>query len=197
MKQQQQKLTLTATQHKLDPSGSKSNGAASSNVPYTIVATKTSASLELRETIEHLAQCLFDFLRQGLRVSVEASISVPQANSTSPPTSPVLPRSPLPDSSSLNVTYAQYAQLWVLIEHTMNWNFALEVEKAKADAFDLPKEAYLAMFQEINRYASSANQTYLIDSGINTSQLRRKHHFRVLLMSLKFKFQLFLINLLK
>jgi hypothetical protein len=52
------------------------------------------------------------------------------------------------------------------------------------------------MFQEINRYSNNTNQTYLIDSGVNTSQLRRKHHFMVLLKSLKFKFQLFIINLL-
>jgi len=73
----------------------------------------------------------------------------------------------------------------------------LQPQLAQQHVFSLPKESYVNMFQEINRYANTINQKYLIDSGgVSTSQLRRKHHFMVMLMSLKYKFQLFITNLL-
>ncbi len=73
----------------------------------------------------------------------------------------------------------------------------LQPQLSQQHIFSLPKESYVNMFQEINRYANTINQKYLIDSGgVSTSQLRRKHHFMVMLMSLKYKFQLFITNLL-
>jgi hypothetical protein len=73
----------------------------------------------------------------------------------------------------------------------------LQPQLTQQHIFSLPKESYVNMFQEINRYANTINQKYLIDSGgVSTSQLRRKHHFMVMLMSLKYKFQLFITNLL-
>ena len=68
----------------------------------------------------------------------------------------------------------------------------LQPQLAQQHVFSLPKESYVNMFQEINRYANTINQKYLIDSGgVSMSQLRRKHHFMVMLLSLKFKFQFF------
>ena len=168
--------------------------------PGDCVEPSGSLANELRDTIEHLAQYLFEFLKQGLKpTSLETAAATnthPNISSSifkSPPTSPSVERQPLSDSTSLTLTYSQYTQLWNLIEHSMNANLNTQSQQS----FQLPKEAYLNMFQEINNYANNTNQTYLIDSGINTSQLRRKHHFMVMLKSLKFKFQLFIINLLK
>ena len=80
---------------------------------------------------------------------------------------------------------------------TANVPLLLQPQLSQQHIFSLPKESYVNMFQEINRYANTINQKYLIDSGgVSTSQLRRKHHFMVMLMSLKFKFQLFVTNLL-
>jgi hypothetical protein len=205
---QQQQQRLAHAKHRLDtpPTSSPSSSTSSSS----------SSPIELKETIERLAQFLFEFLKQGLKPVSADSIVIPGVT----PLSPQQPcDSPSPahkqkvvESNTLSTTYAQYAQVWDLIEHTMNHNLAQsslqtsharvpllqpQLQMQQPHIFYLPKEAYLNMFQEINRYANSANQTYLIDSGINTSQLRRKHHFMVMLMSLKFKFQLFIINLLK
>jgi len=173
----------------------------------------TIVSIELKDTIEKLAQYLFEFLKQGLKpVSYEtlaSNLSSNNINNNSATMSPSLVERALPDSSTLTLVYSQYTQLWNLIEYTINVNLtgtssnssssSLSLLSSSADQnlFNLPKEAYLNMFQDINSYSNNTNQTYLIDSGINTSQLRRKHHFMVNLMSLKFKFQLFIINLLK
>lgn len=160
---------------------------------------------DMRNTVEQLSQHLFEFLKQGLR-TVDTSQSMTASNLTqTPPTSPITnsintPPQALPDSSSLTLIYSQYTQLWNLIETTITLNINNSPKHQSShqqSPFHLPKEAYVNMFQEINNYASSTNQTYLIDSGINTSQLRKKHHFMVMLKSMKFKFQLFVVNLLK
>ncbi len=127
------------------------------------------------------------------------------SNVLSPPNSPARERVITnPDSTSLTLVYSQYTQIWNLIESTISMNITSQSPvKGQTNtpvgqtSFYLPKEVYVNMFQEINNYANNTNQTYLIDSGINTSQLRRKHHFMVMLKSLKFKFQLFIVNLLK
>jgi len=161
--------------------------------------TSLSVSNEFRDTVEKLSQYLFDFLKQGLRSAALDSINMTNSNALSPPNSPITN----PDSTSLALVYSQYTQLWNLIESTISMNITSQSPvKGQTTAtgqsmFHLPKEAYVNMFQEINNYANNTNQTYLIDSGINTSQLRRKHHFMVMLKSLKFKFQLFIVNLLK
>lgn len=175
-------------------------------------STDNTVSIELRDTIERLAQYLFEFLKQGLKpatfdqlAQANLSSSSIKTHTTSSPTitTPAMSPAPveraLPDSSSLTLIYSQYTQLWNLIEHTISMNLAATTQQSELtfQCFKLPKEAYLNMYQEINSYSNNTNHTYLIDSGINTSQLRRKHHFMVNLMSLKFKFQLFIINLLK
>jgi hypothetical protein len=176
--------------------------------PSVLDMTTNNMSIELRDTIEHLCQYLFEFLKQGLKTINSESMTNGNAQISSsmfksPPTSPSNER-PISDSTILTLTYSQYTQVWNLIEYTMNVNLNMQTQHKNqqqyvklGQLFQLPKEAYLNMFQEINNYANNTNQTYLIDSGINTSQLRRKHHFMVMLKSLKFKFQLFIINLLK
>ncbi len=155
----------------------------------------TIVSIELKDTIEKLAQYLFEFLKQGLKpVSYEtlaSNLSSNNINNNSATMSPSLVERALPDSSTLTLVYSQYTQLWNLIEYTINVNLtgtssnssssSLSLLSSSADQnlFNLPKEAYLNMFQDINSYSNNTNQTYLIDSGINTSQLRRKHHFMV------------------
>lgn len=159
---------------------------------------------DMRNTVEQLSQHLFEFLKQGLKTG-DTSQSMTTSNLTqTPPTSPITNSITTPqalsDSSSLTLIYSQYTQLWNLIETTITLNINNSPKHKSShqqSLFHLPKEAYVNMFQEINNYASSTNQTYLIDSGINTSQLRKKHHFMVMLKSMKFKFQLFVVNLLK
>ena len=181
-----------ATSALLTPSSSSSTLNQTSII--AINPADSTVSIELKDTIEKLSQYLFEFLKQGLKpVSFETLSSNLTSSSHKTPVSPSLVERALPDSSTLTLAYSQYTQLWNLIEHTISINIAEE----QNEIFKLPKEAYLNMFQEINSYSNNTNQTYLIDSGINTSQLRRKHHFMVNLMSLKFKFQLFIINLLK
>jgi hypothetical protein len=176
----------------LRPSSSSSTLNQTSII--AINPSDSTVSIELKDTIEKLSQFLFEFLKQGLKpVSFETLSSNLTSSSHKTPVSPSLVERALPDSSSLTLAYSQYTQLWNLIENSININLA----EQQNEIFKLPKEAYLNMFQEINSYSNNTNQTYLIDSGINTSQLRRKHHFMVNLMSLKFKFQLFIINLLK
>jgi hypothetical protein len=201
----------------LSPSSSSTTlNQASILATTTLISPDTTSpptivSIELKDTIEKLAQYLFEFLKQGLKpVSYETLASNLSSNNNNSATmSPSLVERALPDSSTLTLVYSQYTQLWNLIEYTINVNLtgvssnssssSLSLLSSSADQnlFNLPKEAYLNMFQDINSYSNNTNQTYLIDSGINTSQLRRKHHFMVNLMSLKFKFQLFIINLLK
>ena len=202
----------------LSPSSSSTTLNQASILATTTLASPdttsppTIVSIELKDTIEKLAQYLFEFLKQGLKpVSYEtlASNLSSNNNNSAATMSPSLVERALPDSSTLTLVYSQYTQLWNLIEYTINVNLtgissnssssSLSLLSSSADQnlFNLPKEAYLNMFQDINSYSNNTNQTYLIDSGINTSQLRRKHHFMVNLMSLKFKFQLFIINLLK
>lgn len=204
----------------LSPSSSSTTlNQASILATTTLISPDTTSpptivSIELKDTIEKLAQYLFKFLKQGLKpVSYETLASNLSSNNNnnnnSATMSPSLVERALPDSSTLTLVYSQYTQLWNLIEYTINVNLtgvssnssssSLSLLSSSADQnlFNLPKEAYLNMFQDINSYSNNTNQTYLIDSGINTSQLRRKHHFMVNLMSLKFKFQLFIINLLK
>lgn len=204
----------------LSPSSSSTTlNQASILATTTLISPDTTSpptivSIELKDTIEKLAQYLFEFLKQGLKpVSYETLASNLSSNNNnnnnSATMSPSLVERALPDSSTLTLVYSQYTQLWNLIEYTINVNLtgvssnssssSLSLLSSSADQnlFNLPKEAYLNMFQDINSYSNNTNQTYLIDSGINTSQLRRKHHFMVNLMSLKFKFQLFIINLLK
>lgn len=161
--------------------------------------TAMNVSVELRDTVEQLSQYLFEFLKQGLRaVSVDSTQShnMSGSNLISPPTSPG--EWPISDSTSLTHSFSQYTQIWNIIEHTISTNLSYSQQnKRQPYLFNLPKEAYINMFQEINNYANNTNQTYLIDSGINTSQLRRKHHLMVMLKGLKFKYQLFIVNLLK
>jgi hypothetical protein len=191
-------------------SSSSSSTTASSSHPHV---TKSKNTNEFKEAIERLCQYVFDFLKQGLKpAQIESNIFIPP-----PPPPPPLPpgaatsttTTTTTESNTLSLLYAQYTSLWNLIEQTMNHNLAhsplqrltsnsstFQPQLSQQHVFSLPKESYVNMFQEINRYASTVNQKYLIDSGINTSQLRRKHHFMVLLMSLKYKFQLFISNLL-
>lgn len=219
IKEQQQKLIYLASEskaqlkskdinenpnglaHLLTPSSSSSSSSTTLNQTSIIATTNSNdniVSIELKDTIERLAQFLFEFLKQGLKPASFESLQSNLSNSTIKTMSPTLVERALPDSSSLTLTYSQYTQLWNLIEYTINLAISTEQQNDSSfQLFKLPKEAYINMFQEINNYASNTNQTYLIDSGINTSQLRRKHHFMVNLMSLKFKFQLFIINLLK
>ena len=104
------------------------------------------------------------------------------------------------ESISLTSQFAQHAQIWHMCEHTLNDNIVQYAQQSKMLplVFFLPKQAYKSMREDIGKHESSTNQTYLIDSnGNNTSQLRRKHHFIVFLKSLKFKFQLFVVYLLR
>jgi hypothetical protein len=175
---------------------------------------------EVRDAVEKLSHCLFEFLRTGFK-PMDASTSSPTATTTGTATtanvamlksimneSPMLrAKSPQPTAApidstnnSLTQTFSQYLQLWNLVEFTINLNIVQseKMSKQQAGLFNLSKEVYLTLFQEINKYEHVINQTYLIDtSSINTSQLRRKHYFMVVLMSLKVKFQLFVVNLLK
>ncbi len=198
---------LTAVEVSQQQQQQKNENTLSIN-PSILDLTTNNVSNELRESIEHLSQYLFEFLKQGLKPATLDSINQNISSSIfkSPPTSPTTIErngSLLSDSTILTLSYSQYTQLWNLIEYTMNVNLNAQSQQKQQQSqrishqFKLPKEAYLNMFQEINNYANNTNQTYLIDSGINTSQLRRKHHFMVMLKSLKFKFQLFVINLLK
>lgn len=104
------------------------------------------------------------------------------------------------ESNHLAVAYSQYTQMWMLIEQTISSNLSGNINHSAR--FNLPKDALVTMFQEINRHSMTTNQTYLIDmntpsNSAQQSQLRRKHHCMVMLMGLKFKFQLFVVNLLK
>ena len=201
IKQHQQKLAILAEQrNELQQSPAKVNTVIINSLETkTLDMTTMTVSIELRDTIEHLSQHLFEFLKQDLRLEDTMSNS----SFLSPPNSPAgLNDRPISDSTSLTLIYSQYSQVWNLIEATINVNISQQQSPKHQPkhfdlAFHLPKEAYVNMFQEINNYANNTNQTYLIDSGINTSQLRRKHHFMVMLKSLKFKFQLFIVNLLK
>lgn len=162
------------------------------------------SSIEMKESIERLATYLFDFLRQNIKPA-SSDCLLPTSNlfksTIDSPLLNVKKPNQLAESNTLTQTFSQYTQIWNLIECTMNVNLEQQRQptgeyQATKCIFTLPKEAYLTMFQEINKFASSTNQTYLIDNSINTSQLRRKHHFMVMLMSLKFKFQLFIVYLL-
>ncbi len=185
------------------------NGSITSNMTQTsstitsnLITDKSLINDNLmgfKETIDRLSQIIFEFLKQGLKpLSLDLILnSISQNHSLnmqkkSPPESPISFFQQQIESNSLTITFSQYSQIWNLIEHTMNLNFLNENNQY----LFLPKDAYLAMFQEINRYANNINHTYLIDSRTNTSQLRRKHHFMVLLIGLKYKFQLFLMYLL-
>ncbi len=224
IKQQQQKLKMSLkpgqndsfrTENQILSGSSSENTSTSLNGSTTSNATHTSSTItsnlttnksynsnveiiEFKEIIDRLSQIIFEFTKQGLKpISLDLILySISQSNSQnssikSPPESPISFCQQQIDSNSLTTTFSQYTQIWNLIEHTMNLNFLNE-----NNILFLPKDAYLAMFQEINRYASNINHTYLIDSRANTSQLRRKHHFMVLLIGLKYKFQLFLMYLL-
>lgn len=200
IKQHQQRLAILAQQKReLQQSPSKVNTVIINSLEAkTLDMTALNVSVEFRDTIERLSQYLFDFLKQGLRtVPLDNHPNMTNSNTMSPPTSPIHERPITSDSTSLSLTYSQYTQAWNLIEATISLNIGSEMQGANSQLFHLPKEAYVNMFQEINNYANNTNQTYLIDSGINTSQLRRKHHFMVMLKSMKFKFQLFIVNLLK
>lgn len=227
IKQLQQKMLLAAQQKydntaqgftsSSSSSSSTSGNSSTSNHQQQIRLLSTinspnniTSNNELKETIERLSQYLFEFLKQGLKpTSTDTTVSPTGPKSPTVVDSPSasINRQQLLESNTLSLTYSQYTQLWNLIESTMNYNLSQNEQQPQQQqqqsqpqsdkSFKLPKEAYLNMFQEINRYANNTNQTYLIDSGINTSQLRRKHHFMVMLMSLKFKFQLFIVNLLK
>ena len=207
IKQNQQKLT-TLVQQKIQLQGSpvKLNNFIVNELEVKgMEAAESNASTDLRNAVEQLSQNLFEFLKQGLK-AVDTSQTMITSNLQTPPISPMNANTtsmerpqPITDSSSLTIIYSQYTQLWNLIETTINLNIN-NSPKHQANSphlFYLPKEAYVNMFQEINNYANSTNQTYLIDSGINTSQLRKKHHFMVKLKSMKYKFQLFIVILLK
>lgn len=207
IKQNQQKLT-TLVQQKIQLQGSpvKVNNFIVNELEVKgMEAAESNASTDLRNAVEQLSQNLFEFLKQGLK-AVDTSQTMITSNLQTPPISPMNANTtsmerpqPITDSSSLTIIYSQYTQLWNLIETTINLNIN-NSPKHQANSphlFYLPKEAYVNMFQEINNYANSTNQTYLIDSGINTSQLRKKHHFMVKLKSMKYKFQLFIVILLK
>jgi hypothetical protein len=207
IKQNQQKLT-TLVQQKIQLQGSpvKLNNFIVNELEVKgMEAAESNASTDLRNAVEQLSQNLFEFLKQGLK-AVDTSQTMITSNLQTPPISPMNGNTasmerpqPITDSSSLTIIYSQYTQLWNLIETTINLNIN-KSPKHQANSphlFYLPKEAYVNMFQEINNYANSTNQTYLIDSGINTSQLRKKHHFMVKLKSMKYKFQLFIVILLK
>lgn len=204
IKQHQQKLAIISQQKReLQQTPLKVNTAIISSLENkTLEMSALNVSIELRDTIDHLSQYLFEFLKQGLRsesLDTSQNHNMSASNLASPPTSPTNDKpTGISDSSSLSITYSQYNQIWNLIESTINSNISLQSPKHQnaAHSFHLPKEAYVNMFQEINNYANNTNQTYLIDSGINTSQLRRKHHFMVMLKGLKFKYQLFIVNLL-
>lgn len=216
--------TSTSSGNSSATSSSTSSSSASStsqtiatlNKPTATATTANSSNIlvEFKETIDRLSQYLFEFLKHGLKpiptdvilnsTNNPMNNSIQNTNFTniagaavkSPPSSPVsvCRQQQVLESNTLTTTFSQYTQIWNLVEHTMNLNF---INEDINQIFSLPKDAYLAMFQEINRYANSINHTYLIDSGgVNTSQLRRKHHFMVLLIGLKFKFQLFVVNLL-
>lgn len=200
-------------------SSSCSNSTSSVNSPQS--SSSSALNESLRESVERLCQFLFDFLKQGMKPlspeSLHQSTNLLRSSTTVAAESPIMSVNKLAESNILAVTFSQYTQLWNLIEQTINLNLTLiqnfnsaaqsaasstsngsNASLSKLGSFNLPKEAYLNMFQEINRYSNTTNQTYLIDnSSVNTSQLRRKHHFMVMLMSLKFKFQLFIVNLLK
>jgi len=207
IKQNQQKLT-TLVQQKIQLQGSpvKVNNFIVNELEVKgMEAAESNASTDLRNAVEQLSQNLFEFLKQGLK-AVDTSQTMITSNLQTPPISPMNANTTsterpqlITDSSSLTIIYSQYTQLWNLIETTINLNIN-NSPKHQANSphlFYLPKEAYVNMFQEINNYANSTNQTYLIDSGINTSQLRKKHHFMVKLKSMKYKFQLFIVILLK
>lgn len=201
-------------QSKFDPTSCSSTTSStslsansSSTSTCSSIVSPLNTSVETKESIEKLASYLFDFLKQNLKPSTNDCL-LPTSNIfKSTIDSPLLnlkKPNQLAESNTLTQTFSQYTQLWNLIECTMNANLELQRQPNKTESpapnkclFFLPKEVYLVMFQEINKFASNTNQTYLIDNSINTSQLRRKHHFMVMLMSLKFKFQLFIIYLLK
>lgn len=208
LKTHQEKQTKFDPTHCSSTTSSASFSANSSSTSTcSSITSPLNTSLETKESIEKLAGYLFDFLKQNLKPPspdcllptsniFKSTIDSPLLNLKKP--------NQLTESNTLTQTFSQYTQLWNLIECTMNANLELQRQPVKTTEspiskcwFFLPKEAYLTMFQEINKFASSTNQTYLIDNSINTSQLRRKHHFMVMLMSLKFKFQLFVIYLLK
>lgn len=224
VKQQQDKLKLVSKSARNDNSkyenqplsGSSSantstslNGSITSNITQTsstitsnLISNRSSNNnidiVEFKDIIDRLSQAIFEFLKQGLKpISLDLilnSISQnqsPNISIKSPSESPISFCQQQIESNSLTTTFSQYTQIWNLIENTMNMNFLNE-----NNLVFLPKDAYLAMFQEINRYANNINHTYLIDSRANTSQLRRKHHLMVLLIGLKYKFQLFLMYLL-
>jgi hypothetical protein len=214
IKQIQQKMSVVENIN--TPPGSALNStSASNNSSLTVSATlnNTSMPAEMREGIERLAQCLFEFLKTSLK-SMESSSSPNMAMLKSIANeSPLLrtkaqhhlaTNAPTTDSTSLTHTFSQYLQLWNLVEFTINLNIVQNEknspvsDSSSSTAFNLSKDVYLSLFQEINKYEHAINQTYLIDtSSINTSQLRRKHYFMVVLISLKVKFQLFVVNLLK
>ncbi|RNA41186.1 hypothetical protein BpHYR1_036769 [Brachionus plicatilis] len=180
-------------QAKFDPthcSSTTSSASFSANSSSTSTCSSITGplntSLETKESIEKLAGYLFDFLKQSLKPP-STDCLLPTSNIfKSTIDSPLLSlKKPnqLAESNTLTQTFSQYTQMWNLIECTMNANLELQRQPIKSEGpapkcyFFLPKEAYLTMFQEINKFASSTNQTYLIDNSINTSQLRRKHHF--------------------
>ena len=176
-------------------------------------------SVDIKVKIERLSLNLFDFLKQGLKpVSLDAMATGPTNEMSSAPNVPVT--KPY-ESSNLTAQCTQYTQLWNLIENVINANLTQEALNTTSSSsssstsssfknnnanrrarpatkapFHLPKEVYLTMFQEINRYAKTISQTFLIDSD-SASQLRRKHNYMVMLKTLKYKFQLFVLNLLK
>ncbi|CAF0867022.1 unnamed protein product [Brachionus calyciflorus] len=207
LKTQQEKLG-TKFDSSTTSSTSFSGNSSSTSTCSSITSPLNSSSCEMKESIERLAGYLFDILKQSIKPPsgdcllptsnlFKSTIESPLLNLKKP--------NQLADSNTLTQNFSQYTQVWNLIECTMNANLELQRQPLGVGEnlnvinkcfFNLPKEAYLTMFQEINKFASSTNQTYLIDNSINTSQLRRKHHFMVMLMSLKFKFQLFIVYLL-
>ena len=177
---------------------------------------QSSASVDIKVKIERLSLNLFDFLKQGLK-----SVPLDAIATTEMPSAPNVMVAKPYESSNLTLQCTQYTQLWNLIENVINANLTQEALNTTSSSssssasssinnnsnnrrtrpttkapFHLPKEIYLTMFQEINRYAKTISQTFLIDSD-SASQLRRKHNYMVMLKTLKYKFQLFILNLLK
>lgn len=155
---------------------------------------------ELKEGVEKLSQCLFEFMKTNMK-PIDSNQSTSMLKSMANE-SPLLRQKNLTDSATLSSTFSQYLQLWNLVEFTINLNIVQSERRGSTDSneanksFHLSKDVYVNLFQEINKYEHTINQTYLIDNS-STSLLRRKHYFMVVLMSLKFKFHLFVVNLLK
>ena len=207
-------LEIKQAQHKLKThfNQSSSPGSISSSslsLSTTTAVLHSAMPTELREGIEKLSQCIFDFLKTSLKPIESSSFNMVKSIANE---SPLLKQKLSPklhhhltaatDSGILTQTFSQYLQIWNLVEFTINLNIVQNEQQngVQLDScyFNLSKDVYLSIFQEINKYEHAINQTYLIDTESSaTSQLRRKHYFMVVLMSLKFKFQLFIVNLLK